>query len=100
MSPEEEQFFQSLRAVSIHMIKHVQPIYKYLLPLLEAHEKGEWTSLPRDEQRQQLETLAGQFEEDGEITKYFAAYPHKWSRERYAKMRADLANYLRVLRDQ
>ncbi len=95
----EEQFFLSLRAVSIHMIKHVQPIYKALLPVLESHEEGRWNALPLDERIGQLEAIAQQLAKDSEITKYFAAYPHKWSRERFSKLQTDLDAYLSELKN-
>ena len=95
----EEQFFLSLRAVSIHMIKHVRPIYKALLPVLESHEEGRWKALPQDTRIAQLESIAHQLAQDSEITKYFADYPHKWSRERFAKLQTDLDAYLSELKN-
>lgn len=94
----EEQFFLSLRAVSIHMIKHVQPIYKALLPVLQTHEEGQWGAFSQEEQLAKLEELARVLAKDSDITNYFAAYPHKWSRERYAKLRNDLDAYIRELK--
>lgn len=95
----EEQFFFALRAISIHMIKHVQPIYEPLLPILKLHEEGKWNALTFDEQITQLEELYRNLDDDSAITAYFAAYPHKWSRERFATLKTNLEAYLRELKE-
>ncbi len=95
----EAQFFLALRAISIHMIKHVQPIYKPLLPILKLHEDGQWNALPFDEQIAKLEELSRNLDDDSAITAYFAAYPHKWSRERFSTLKTNLNAYLRELQE-
>jgi len=89
----EEQFFLSLRAVVIHMIKHVEPLYDALIPVLQLHESGEWRSIPTDERKVKLEEMARHLEEDSVVTKYFASYPHQWARDRFARLKTDLEAY-------
>lgn len=96
----EEQFFLSLRAVVIHMIKHVEPIYQILTPVLTTYEKGEWDALPRATQIAKVEEVAHALDTNSEVTKYFANYPHQWSRDRFSRLQADLAHYLAELKNE
>lgn len=94
----EEEFFRSLRSVVVHMIKHVEPGYKLLMGPLKAYDDGDWDGFSRESRAQKIEELARQLEGDSRITQYFAAYPHKYSKERFAKFRTSLDAYRRELK--
>ncbi len=94
----EEEFFRSLRSVVVHLIKHVEPGYKLLMGPLKEYDDEAWDELPMETRARQIEELSRLLEGDSRITQYFAAYPHKYSKERFAKFRANLDAYLRELK--
>ena len=94
----EEQFFHSLRAVSIHMIKHAEDMDAACAAVLKLYEDDQWEDLPIEEQIAKLEELAPHLAEDSALGRYFSQYPHKWSKERFHTLLTHLDAYLRELR--
>ena len=86
MKPEK-QFLDALRSVTIHLIKHDQPLHKQLVGIVEHHDKHTWTKLEQSEKLAHLTTVQ-ELVPDLEV--YYEKYPHGWSRERYEEMKAAL----------
>jgi hypothetical protein len=80
----EQEFFQSLRSVVIHLIKHVEELYDMLVPYLTPYEEGQWSDYSPEQKRKHISELRALLNGSDPISKYFASYPHKWSKDRFA----------------
>lgn len=58
MAMEEQAFFDELRAFVLYLIREGVPLYAFLVPFLEAEDRGEWDGWDGRERLHHLEHFA------------------------------------------
>jgi hypothetical protein len=90
----EENFLFSLRSVTVHLIKHVQPMHARLVPIVEISDQGGWPELSTSEKLEHVLSVESMLPE---LEAYYRDYPHGWSRERFMDLQKTLPLYRQEL---
>lgn len=90
----EEEFLSALRSITVHLIKHVQPLYEHFVPLVELYDKGRWMSLEPSAKLGHVITVESKLPD---LEAYYTAYPHGWSKDRFTDMKKILPLYHKEL---
>jgi acyl-CoA reductase-like NAD-dependent aldehyde dehydrogenase len=89
----EQSFGQALHQVVTHLIKNAARVPAPALQAALDVEKNEWRRLPQAEKADRLRAVAQATEEPSDVFAHFDAYPHKMSKDTYAKYLAALKLY-------
>ena len=89
---KETPYRKSLLQLVIHLIKNAEKIPEATLAAAQDFEAYRWAKLPPEEKRARMQTVVAETAAGSRIEKYFADYPHAFSKSIYA-------NYLLALRE-
>lgn len=92
----ESSFIGDLRSVVIHLIKHDRPLYKDVMPIVQAYDEHRWQNFDANDKLKYVNQLVSRLDE---LTDYFEEYPHQWSKQRFGNFVASLQEYVRELKE-
>ena len=93
----EHNFGRALLGLVTHLIKNARKVPDALLQGALAIEGNAWEKLADADKRARLAAIAAQTAAPSEVHRHFEAYPHKFSKQRYAEYLTLLKLYQEAL---
>lgn len=94
---QEHQFGKSLLQLVAHLIKNAEKVPPVALDAALEFEAFTWEKLSKDDQCARMKEIQRETGADSRIEKHFEAYPHAFSKNRYAEYRSALREYTEAL---
>ena len=93
----EKAFFRALKSLTLHLIKNVDPLYRDLVPIVQALEGDAWADCPSDRKLVVLDKLKEKFRDGTAFREHFDAYPHSSAKKKLKALEVALDGYYEAI---